>query len=114
MNWTDIFAAWGMKDAGSRAACVNTLTAETVYYADPHSGAIEGRPALLAMLDEFRTMMPEGGADVVSSDGFDGHARAVVAFLNGGNTMMTSQYIAQLDTAGRITRLIGFPGLPKT
>jgi len=80
MNWTDIFAAWGTTDATSWIADVEALTTEGVYYADPHTGPVEGRTGLIAVIEQFRTLMPDGSAVARDADGYDGHARAAVDF----------------------------------
>lgn len=112
MDWTDIFAAWGTTDAAEWVADVENLTTEGVYYADPHTGPVEGRTGLIAVIEQFRTLMPDGGAVARDADGYDGHGRAAVDFLKGGKPMMTGQYFAALDGDGRITHLIGFSSPP--
>jgi len=112
MSWTDIFSAWGTAGADDWVGTIEALTTENVFYADPHSGPISGRQGLIGVVEQFRSMMPDGGAAARDSDGYDGHARAAVDFLRGGQPMMTGQYIAELDSDGRITRLIGFSSPP--
>ena len=112
MDWTKIFAAWGTTDAAEWVADVENLTTEGVYYADPHTGPVEGRTGLIAVIEQFRTLMPDGGAVARDADGYDGHGRAAVDFLKGGKPMMTGQYFAALDGDGRITHLIGFSSPP--
>jgi hypothetical protein len=114
MLWTDVFDAWGAADANSWSALVDALASDTIYYADPHSGPLTGKQAFLGMIEQFRTMMPEGSAKARDVDGYDGHARAAVEFSKGGQTFMTGQYIAELDADGCLTRLVGFSSLPKT
>ncbi len=112
MNWTDIFAAWGTTDPGKWVADIEALTTEGVYYADPHTGPVEGRSGLISVIEQFRTLMPEGAAVARDADGYEGHARAAVDFLNAGSVMVTGQYFAALDGQGRISHLIGFSSPP--
>jgi hypothetical protein len=112
MPWTDIFDAWAGDDAAERADLVAGLTVAEVYYADPHTGPINGQQGLLEMIAGFRAMVPDGSAVSRDGDGYAGHARAAVEFRRAGKTFMTGQYFARLDDAGRITHLIGFAGPP--
>jgi SnoaL-like domain len=112
MSWTDVFDAWGAADADSWAALADALVSDTIYYADPHSGPIEGKEAFLGMIAQFRTMMPGGGAKARDADGYDGHARAAVEFSKGGETFMTGQFVAEMGADGRLTRLVGFSSPP--
>ena len=112
MVWTDIFAAWGTANDEDWQTLVNEIAVEDVAYADPHSGSVQGRDALIGVIAQFREMMPDGSAVARGGDGYDGRARSAVDFLKGGNPMMTGQYFAELDPKGRITRLTGFPSAP--
>ena len=114
MPWTDIFAAWGTLAEDDWRAHVDALTVETIYYSDPHSGPVAGREPLKSVIAEFRQMMPGGSAAASKADGYAGHERAAVTFMKDGASFMTGQYVAELDSAGRLTRLIGFSSMPKT
>ena len=112
MPWTDIFAAWGEDDIPQREEIVTTLATDTVHYADPHSGPVDGRDGLLQVIAGFRQAMPDGSAAAHHADGYQGHVRAAVDFRRDGQAFMTGQYVAELNADGAITRLVGFASMP--
>mgnify|MGYP001155752530 CR=1 FL=1 len=105
------FATWGEPDAGKRAAMVAETVGNSFVYADPNTpDPITSAADFADYLGMFSQHMPDGSAKVVSVSEHHGYARATVDFVSGGKTMMRGQYFADLDDAGRITRLIGFTG----
>lgn len=106
-----LFSAWGDPSADGRAAKTDAAIGPDFYYADPNGpGPVTGRDAYLGYLAQFGEMMPGGSAKVVNVSAHNGHARATVDFLKDGNRMMRGQYFADLKD-GKISRLIGFPGM---
>lgn len=105
------FSAWGADDA-TRSAAVADAFGASVYYADPQCLApVTDVAGLDQMVSMFGQHMPGGSAEVVKVDAHNGHARATVAFKKDGNAMMHGHYFADMDADGKLTRLIGFPGL---
>lgn len=113
MAWTEIFNAWGDDADDAWESRIAEMTTENIYYADPHMGGLKGRDAMIGMVAKFRQMMAGGYARAKNDDGYNGHGRAAVTFGKGGADMMTGQYFAQTDEAGKITRLVGFSSMPK-
>jgi hypothetical protein len=110
---TDFFAAWGETDADDRAALVASVVGDSIYYADPHAPApITSAAELAAFIGMFSEKSPPGArAEVIEPVDFHhGHARANVRFIMSEEMQMVGQYFADLDAAGKITRLVGFPG----
>jgi hypothetical protein len=106
-----LFSAWGDPLADGRAAKTDAAIAPDFYYADPNTpDPVIGRDAYLAYIAQFAKMMPSGSATVAATSAHHGHARATVDFVKDGKTMMRGQYFADI-TDGKITRLIGFPGM---
>ena len=109
----DFFAAWGETDADGRAALVASAVGDTFYYADPHAPepitSVEG---FLGFVAGFLKNSPPGAkAEVIEPiDSHHGHVRANVRFVMGPDMQMVGQYFGDLDAAGKITRLVGFPG----
>lgn len=108
----DFFAAWGKTDAGGRARLVALATGDSFYYADPHTPeVIASTDGFLEFVTEFATRMPGASAAVIGPvDLHHRHARANVRFDFGGGNAMVGQYFADLDGAGKITRIVGFVG----
>ena len=110
---TDFFTAWTTEDADSRRALLASAVSDTFYYVDPRTEApITDVDGMDAYAGQFLQMCPPG-ASVAVKDPVDekmGHARATVAFIMGPDMQQTGQYYADLDGAGKITRLIGFVG----
>ena len=109
---TEFFAAWGETDAGRRKAMVEAASGDSFYYADPHAPeAVTSTDAFLEFVAAFAAKMPGASAEVIEPvDEHHGHARANVRFDFGGGNAMVGQYFADLDGAGKITRIVGFPG----
>jgi len=106
-----LFSAWGDPSDDGRAAKTDAAIGTSFFYADPNtSDPITGRDAYLAYIAQFGEMMPGASAKVVAVSNHHGFSRATVDFLKDGTQMMRGQYFADI-TEGRITRLIGFPGM---
>ena len=109
---TAVFSAWGDTDPKSRAATLGAALATDFYYADPNVPApITNIDVLGGYLAGFSENIPGASAQVAGPPSAHiGHARVFVDFLKDGTRMMRGQYFADLDDAGKITRLIGFAG----
>lgn len=106
------FAAWEVEDSQVRLALLEEATGARFYYLDPNTpDPITSIAAMNDYLAMFSANMPGAAAAVVNAIEHHGFARATVAFRKDGTTMMHGQYFADLDSTGRITRLIGFPGM---
>lgn len=106
-----LFSAWGDPSAESRAAKTDAALASDFYYSDPNTtDPVIGRDAYLTYITGFGDNMPGASAQVVAVAFHHGHARATVDFNKDGARMMRGQYFADIDD-GRVTRLIGFPGM---
>ena len=109
----DFFAAWGETNADDRAAMVASAVGGTIYYADPHtSDPVTDVAALAGVVGNFTKHSPPGArAEVIEPvDSHRGHVRANVRFIMSEEMQMVGQYFAELDAAGKITRIVGFPG----
>ncbi len=109
----DFFAAWTMTEDEGRDDQIASAFGGTVYYADPRTEApITDMGGLCAYVGQFLPMCPPG-AKVEVADPVDvrnGHARATVHFVMSDEMQQTGQYFADLDDAGKITRIVGFAG----
>ncbi len=109
---TAFFSAWGDQSPESRAQKTDTALGPQFTYADPNTpDVIVGRDAYLEYLAQFASQMPGGSARVVDQSQTAHCVRATVDFLSGDTRMMRGQYFADLNAAGKITRMIGFIGL---
>lgn len=108
---TTFFSAWSEPDSGARAQILERCVSPNVVYADPNTPApLSSSDDLNGYLAMFTQHMPGASADVVSLSEHSESARATVDFVKDGAAMMRGQYFADLDNAGRITRIIGFTG----
>ncbi len=110
---SDFFAAWTMTEDEGRDGKIASAFGETVYYADPRTEApLTDLAALCAYVGQFLPMCPPGARVEVAEpvDVKNGHARATVRFIMSDEMQQTGQYFADLDAAGKITRLVGFVG----
>lgn len=109
----DFFAAWGEPDADGRAALVAAAVGESIYYADPHAPEpVTSADELASFIGMFTKNSPPGArAEVIEPvDSHHRHVRANIRFVMSEEMQMVGQYFADLDAAGKITRLVGFPG----
>lgn len=111
----DFFAAWGDTDINTRAATLHRVCADSFYYADPNAPepvtSVDGMNNYLSM---FTSQMPGATAKAAVVSLCHSHARVTVDFLKDDARMMRGQYFADLDGDGRITRMVGFPGMGDT
>ena len=110
---TDFFTAWTMTEDQGRDDKIASAFGSSIYYVDPRTDApITDLAALCGYVGQFLPMCPPG-AKVVVADPVDvknGHARATVKFVMSAEMQQVGQYYADLDDAGKITRIIGFVG----
>jgi len=113
LSLTNFFAAWTTQDADSRRDLIASAVADPFYYVDPMTPepitSVTGMDAYAA---NFLGMCPPG-ASVAVLEPVDlklGHARATVAFIMGPEIRQIGQYFADLDTDGKISRMIGYAG----
>ncbi|WP_282091544.1 nuclear transport factor 2 family protein [Epibacterium ulvae] len=109
---TTFFSAWGDLPPESRADKLTAALGPQFTYADPNTpDVVTGQAAFLEYVAQFTAHMPDGEARVVATSQTASCTRVTVDFLSNGTHMMRGQYFADLDTAGKITRMIGFIGL---
>ena len=107
----DFFTAWAIEDDAARDAQVRGALGGSIYYADPRTEtAITSTDALLGYVGQFSKMAPGMPVSVAGTSTTLTHVRAVVRF-GAGDQSQLGQYTADLDDAGKITRLIGFVGI---
>lgn len=105
------FTAWAMSDADARNAQIDGALGGTIAYADPRTEAVLTDAAAVknyvGMFSQMAPGMPVSVANISTTLNF---ARATVQF-GAGDQCQWGQYTADLDDAGKITRLIGFVGM---
>lgn len=108
---TKFFAAWAEQDETARNGMIDEALGDTILYADPRTdAALTDADAVKAYVGQFSKMapgMPVAAAHISTTLSF---ARATVLF-GAGEQSQTGQYVADLDAAGKITRLVGFVGM---
>ncbi len=110
---TDFFAAWTITEDEGRDDKIASVFGDSVYYADPRTEVpLTEIAALCGYVGQFLPMCPPGARVEVAEpvDIKNGHARATVRFIMSDEMQQTGQYFADLDAAGKITRLVGFAG----
>ncbi len=109
---TEFFAGWGNTNAEGRAKQFASAIGDSFYYADPHAtDPTRSLDEFLTFVDAFAKNAPGATANVTEPvDLHNGHFRCTVNFVLGADMSMTGQYFGDLDTAGKITRMIGFVG----
>jgi len=109
-----LFSAWGDPSGDVRAEKTDAAIGTPFYYADPNTPEpLHDRASYLAHIAKFGDMMPGASARVVATSTTHNHVRATVDFLKDGTPMMRGQYFADIKD-GKITRLVGFPGMGET
>ena len=107
----DFFAAWAVEDADARNAMVDGALGGSIMYVDPRTEApITDVTALKEYVGMFSQMAPGMAVSVVHTSNVQNFARVAVQF-GAGEQSQLGQYTADLDDAGKITRLVGFVGL---
>ncbi len=111
---TAFFAAWSMPDDAARAAQIEGTLGDTIEYADPRTAeALVTAAAVIDYVGQFSKMAPGMPVAAVHQSDTLNFVRATVRFGDGDQAQW-GQYVADLDAAGRITRLIGFVGTGAT
>lgn len=109
-----LFSAWGDPSGDGRAEKTDAAIGTPFYYADPNTPEpLRDRTSYLDHIAKFSDMMPGASVKVAAISTTHTHVRATVDFLKDGAPMMRGQYFADVKD-GKITRLIGFPGLGET
>jgi len=108
------FAAWGTGDDAARLAEIEAVCDASAIYADPRTPEpLTGPAAIASYVGMFSANAPGWTAEVIKSDRQGDCTRATVAFggqgPDGSVMIQHGQYFAD-ETAGQITRLIGFVG----
>lgn len=107
----DFFTAWAIEDDATRDAQLRGSLGGSIYYADPRTEtAITSIDELLGYVGQFSKMAPGMPVTVAGTSKTLTHIRAVVRFGAGDHSQL-GQYTADLDDAGKITRLVGFVGV---
>jgi hypothetical protein len=107
----DFFTAWALSDDAARASQIDGTLGANILYADPRTEApLTTADAVKEYVGMFSQMAPGMPVSVVNVSTTLTFARATVQFGAGEQSQM-GQYIADLDDAGKITRLIGFVGM---
>ena len=109
---SDFFTAWTMTEDEGRDAQIASAMGASVYYVDPRTEApITDTQALCDYVAQFLPMCPPGAkVEVAGVDEKLGHARATVHFVMSEEMKQVGQYFADLDSDGKITRIVGFAG----
>ena len=104
-----LLEAWGAPSSAERYRIVSEATAEDFYYADPHSGPLGDRAAFIGFLNTFKTRLPDGRIEATGPvDQHETHARVAFTLLRDTGPVRHGVYVADLDSANRVTRLVGF------
>jgi len=107
---TAFFAAWSVGDDATRDAQVDDALGASILYADPRTEApLTTATAVKDYVGQFSKMAPGMPVSVANVSTTLTFARATVQF-GAGDQCQWGQYTADLDDAGKITRLIGFVG----
>ncbi len=105
------FTAWAIEDDTARDAQVRGSLGSTILYADPRTeAALTSADDVASYVGQFSKMAPGMPVSVAAISTTLGFARATVQF-GAGDHSQWGQYTADLDDAGKITRLIGFVGM---
>ncbi|SMY06043.1 nuclear transport factor 2 family protein [Flavimaricola marinus] len=108
---SQFFAAWADSDPTTRDAAIDESLGTTIFYADPRTEApLTTADAVKSYVGQFSEMAPGMPVSAVNISTTLNFARATVHF-GAGERVQTGQYIADLDDAGKITRLVGFVGM---
>ena len=109
---SDFFAGWGNTDADGRAEQIASAIGDNFHYADPHAPApITTLADMLEFVAAFTENAPGATAEVLAPvDLHNGHFRCTVRFVMGPDMAMTGQYYGDLNSDGKISRIIGFVG----
>ena len=103
--------AWNELDAAARASLLARCWADDAVYVDP-TVELRGREALVAHIGKVQASRP--GAHLEMMSGVDLHHN-VVRFLwrqvrADGSTAPVSIDFGEVDTAGKLTKIVGFFG----
>ena len=105
------FAAWSVPDDAARDAQIAATLGASILYADPRTPAPLTTPAAVQdYVGQFSKSAPGWPVEAVHLSKTLGFVRATVRFGEGDHAQW-GQYVADLDDAGLITRLVGFVGL---
>lgn len=105
-----LLEAWNTPHAGARAVLLDeALAPGGFYYADPHlPDPVTDRAGLEAFLAEFRTRRPEGRLEAGAVVSHHGHACTPFVLSDGARRLGSGMFFADMDGAGRVSRLVGF------
>jgi hypothetical protein len=110
---TNFFTAWTTSNADSRRDLIASAVSGGFYYVDPMtSDPITDVDGMDAYMANFLGMCPPG-ASVFVRDPIDeklGHVRATVVFEMSPDMQQIGQYFVDLDTDGKLSRMIGYAG----
>ncbi|MGV6839515.1 MAG: hypothetical protein ACWA40_04905 [Planktomarina sp.] len=109
------FEAWGETNPQTQSGEIANVMADTFTYADPRSGGrITDINDLCSYVAMFAANAPGWTARVEKTDESCGYVRTVVAFggkgPDGTDMVQHGTYFAELDSAEKITTLVGFVG----
>lgn len=105
------FSAWSQTDAAVRRDAIAAALAPGGSYADPRTPApMADVDAINDYVGMFAQAAPGATVAVVKSDAQHGLTRATVAFRMADGMEQTGQYFIETDSAGLITRMVGFVG----
>lgn len=104
-----LFAAWAAPSSAERYRIVCDETADSFYYADPHSGPLYDRATFLGFLNTVKDRLPDGEMTATGPvDQHGPHARVAVTLSRSGTPVRSGVYFADLDSDNRVARLVGF------
>ncbi|MDD9725922.1 molecular chaperone GroEL [Roseovarius sp. SK2] len=105
------FNAWGDGDAEARMAVLNDVLAAGVRYADPRlEEALVGTAAVIDYVGQYSAMAPGAIAQIANMDVRDGIIRATVEFIMADGHIQPGQFVIEVDSDERLTRIVGFKG----
>lgn len=108
---TDFFSAWAVEDETARNAIIDSSLAAAIFYVDPRTESpLTDHGAVKDYVGQFSMMAPGMPVSVVHLTKTLNFARATVQF-GAGEQSQFGQYTADIDDAGKITRLVGFVGV---
>ena len=105
------FNAWGDGDAEARMAVLNDVLAAGVRYADPRlEEALVGTASVIDYVGQYSAMAPGAIAQIANMDVRDGIIRATVEFIMADGHIQPGQFVIEVDSDERLTRIVGFKG----
>ena len=107
----NFFSAWAEQDSATRDAQIDSTLGASIFYADPRTEApLSDAGAVKEYVGMFSKMAPGMPVSVAGISKTLNFIRATVRFGEGDQSQL-GQYVIDLDSAGKITRMVGFVGV---